>query len=56
MFSAAEKAIVMAALTRETEAIKRFIKGANGAMKEAGEQDLIAVGKVVDKVRVLKPA
>jgi hypothetical protein len=54
MFSGSEKVIVMAALTRETEAVKRFIKGAPANLREAAEQDLIALGKVVDKVRLTK--
>lgn len=54
MFSIAEKVIVMAALTRETEAIKRFIVKASASMKVAAEEDLIAIGKVTDKVRLSK--
>lgn len=55
MFTVIEKKIVQAALTREAEAIKRFIAKAQGNMKEAAEQDLVALGKVQDKVSSTKP-
>lgn len=51
MFNSEEKSIVLASLTREMEAVERFIKKASGHMKESAEKDLAVVGKVADKVR-----